>query len=309
MFVFFRKIVFILFIAILCFVAVGFLPMHHSFLQRSLSDTQYEKIVWIQQKLAKKEFKAHYKAIFFGSSQCLYGINDSILGDDYLNLGMNTPSRDLDLFLVEQLDLHQIKADRYFQTIGGQSVVSYGTHKVMPFLVTPLWYIQHGQSMLSIHFWKFVLQRSGKVMQSWLQSNDNLKPYNSHWTGYGYRALAHTLSDTVKPLSQERFDACQSSFSWWTKIRSNTFSQTVFFNRFKLHYPTNYILMPSFETYSLYKQKQSKLTQCNGDTSILFMDSNSFAKLNTTSVWGDQGHLNQTGATYWSVMLLHLLKQ
>jgi hypothetical protein len=67
--------------------------------------------------------------------------------------------------------------------------------------------------------------------------------------------------------------------------------------------------MPSFETYSLYKQKQSKLTQCIEDIPILFMDSTTLAQLNTTNVWGDQGHLNQTGATYWSAMLLHLLKQ
>ena len=93
---------------------ITFLTMSNEYISEKFQNTQYHKISWFLQQTVIGNFnKKKYKAVFLGSSQCYYGINDSILGNGYLNLGMNTPSRDLDLFMKQRFIQSGGSSDSY----------------------------------------------------------------------------------------------------------------------------------------------------------------------------------------------------
>ena len=83
-------------------IALSFANISNNYIYQKFQNTQYSKICWFLQKCERGDFsESKYEGIFIGSSQVYYGINDSIFGSKYLNLGFNTPSKDLDLYTLE----------------------------------------------------------------------------------------------------------------------------------------------------------------------------------------------------------------
>jgi hypothetical protein len=273
---------------------ISFIPVRHDFFVHELAGTQYEKIVWIVENIREKRFNNHYKAVFLGSSQCLYGINDSILGSDYLNLGVNTPSRDLDLYIAELLTQNGVHFDSICQIIGGNSAISYGTHRVMPFLVTPWWYLKRGQSLLSVHFWNFIAKRSSKVIVSWISPLSSSAGYTSGYAKYGVRYLEYKLEKEIR--SENASDIiCNHDNHFWAEIRYNYASQTRFFQILRSKFPVFYLHMPAYGNSLGYLKKNNILSECYPGLPILALDPGQIDYLNNQKYWADGGHLNRSG--------------
>jgi hypothetical protein len=148
-------------------IALSFGSISNNYIYQKFQNTQYSKICWFLQKCERGDFSEQkYKAIFIGSSQLYYGINDSILGIQYLNLGFNTPSKDMDFYVLKTFFESGGKAERVFLGVGGDKLVSYGIHPLMPYLVSPKWLLMYGQKWYSLHLWKFMIIRSQKVIES-----------------------------------------------------------------------------------------------------------------------------------------------
>jgi hypothetical protein len=181
-------------------ILLSFAGISNNFIYQKFQNTQYSKICWFLQKCERGDFgEQEYKGIFIGSSQVNYGINDSILGPKYLNLGFNTPSKDMDLYVLETFFESGGKAGCVFWGVGGDKIVSYGIHPLMPYLVSPKWLLMRGQKWYSLHFWKFMIIRSQKVLESMAAPKyENIIVFKRNY-GVGY--LNQTVSIT-KPFNE-----------------------------------------------------------------------------------------------------------
>jgi hypothetical protein len=105
----------------------------------------------------------------------------------------------LDLYVLETFFESGGKAERVFLGVGGVKLVSYGIHPLMPYLVRPNWLLTHGQKWYSLHFWKFMIIRSQKVIESAISPvHENIIQFNRNY-GVGY--LDRTVSRT-KPYDE-----------------------------------------------------------------------------------------------------------
>ena len=285
-------------------ISLTFIKIPNNYIFHKFQKTQYHKICWFIQKSESGFFKQnHYKAIFLGSSQCYYGINDSILGKGYLNLGMNTPSRDLDLYIKERFYETGGNAKNCIVVIGGGKIVSYGLHPLMPYLVGPNWLIKNGQSVLSVHFWKYLTNRFQVVFDyfSWLflRVHEDLIMFKQEF-GVGYL-------DKVTKRRQQNFEEIsklanepyleKSKVNFKEDILHNQKSQWNFFINNELKGSNKYLIIPGFQSLSSLEFEVDKINSIQPRMDWIPINYKNLGDLvNDSMNWADQGHLNRQGA-------------
>ncbi len=302
---FIQKFTIYLFSLNLLIVLISFIHIPNQYIYKKFENTQYNKINWFLQKIENGDFKKiEYKGVFLGSSRCYYGINDSILGNDYLNLGMNTPSRDMDLFMYETFVEAGGKTEQVYTVIGGEQLVSFGIHPLMPYLVTPGWLVKNGQSIFSLHFYKYILVRSQKVLESRFEflwkSRQFLEFKRPFGVGYLDRIISNKTPRSYFQKTKKMY-VNPREVTFYDEFRHNIASQWRFIDKFK---DRKKLLISSFQSDTQYR-KISNLIKVKG---AMVIDLNTLQGLNKDyKNWADPGHLNRQGAIRFSIALKHQL--
>lgn len=307
-----KKILIIFCLIIVCIVGFTFLDISNDYICIKFQKTQYHKISWFLQRIDNGGFKKKkYKAVFLGSSQCYYGINDSILGKEFINLGMNTPSRDLDLYMKERFILGGGKSDNYIVVIGGGKVVSYGIHPLMPYLVKPSWFFASGQSLWTVHFGKYLIKRFQIVYDyiSWqfFRKHEPIIVYTREF-GVGYL-------DRITKIKQVKSNNNQSSehdpylnkncMNLLDEFLHNTKSQWGFFERNEKMVKNRYLVILGFQSFKSLTQDLQNIQKAN--VKLLHLDYRQFENLISDSInWADQGHLNRDGSANFTKQLKNI---
>jgi len=215
-----KKIILLISITFCSLIILSEVPIREKYLIYTLSDTQYEKLLWLHLNLEKKIIKDQkFNIILFGSSSSLYGFNDSITELKSLNLGVNTGHRELDLFLLEKFLENKNSANhilREFHSLDPNHMNYYGLHPVIHLFVNPSWLIKNGQNILQPHFLKYLSDRIRAVFQSYLFFHLE-KPYDLNYTDFGYRPKLtgiprEDFNNTI-PLEEVSPEVSNSKFS------------------------------------------------------------------------------------------------
>jgi len=300
-------------------ISLTFIKIPNNYIYHKFQNTQYHKICWFLQKSESGYFKQnHYKAIFLGSSQCYYGINDSILGKGYLNLGMNTPSRDLDLYIKKRFYEDGGNAENCIVVIGGGKIVSYGLHPLMPYLVVPDWLIRNGQSVLSVHFWKYLINRFQVVFDyfSWLflRVHEDLIMFKREF-GVGYldrvtKRRQQNFEEINKIANEPYLEKSKANFK--EDVLHNQKSQWNFFINNELKRSNKYLIIPGFQSISSLKYEENKISSIKPKLNLIPINNKKLGNLvNDSMNWADQGHLNRKGALQFtrSIELINLRRE
>jgi hypothetical protein len=292
-------------------IALSFGSISNNYIYQKFQNTQYNKICWFLQKCANGDFRdSEYKAIFIGSSQVYYGINDSILGPKYLNLGFNTPSKDMDLYVLETFFESGGKAERVFLGVGGDKLVSYGIHPLMPYLVSPKWLLTHGQKWYSLHFWKCIVIRSQKVIECLFSYKDEkiIEFQRNFGVGYLDRTISRTKPSNEIQTQKNRFNN-HDQVNAYDELRNNSRSQWSFFEEIKSKYNPQILMLPSYLMADNFASLQ-QLVQENKhlkNLKMLSLNSNFNEVLENRQYWADPGHLNRQGGFRFSIELIKVI--
>jgi hypothetical protein len=285
-------------------IALSFGSISYKYIYQKFQNTQYSKICWFLQKCERGDFsEQEYKGIFIGSSQVYYGINDSILGSKYLNLGFNTPSKDMDLYVLETFFECGGKAERVFLGGGGDKLVSYGIHPLMPYLVSPKWLLMHGQKWYSLHFWKFMIIRSQKVIESVIAPLDEntIELKTNYGVGYLDRMVGRIKPFNEIQIQKNRFNN-QNQVNALDELRNNIRSQWSFLEEIKSKYKPQILVMPSYLSADKFEKLQQSVQEnrhLNG-LKIVGLDVSFNEVLESQQYWADPGHLNRLGGIKFS---------
>jgi hypothetical protein len=285
-------------------IAFSFGRISNNYVYQNFQNTQYNKICWFLQKCERGDFaKSKYKGIFVGSSQLYYGINDSLLGQQYLNLGFNTPSKDMDLFVLETFFKSGGKTERVFLGVSGDKLVSYGIHPMLPYLVSPKWLLKHGQKLYSLHFWKFVVIRSQKVLESFFSPKEkNIIVFNRNYgVGYLDQTLSRSKPDDDVQVQKSKFNDHDMA-NGCDEVRHNICSQWLFFKQIKSKYKPAVLILPSYVIANKF-EKMQQFTQGNEylkGLKVFSLNANFNKVLEKRQNWADPGHLNRQGGICFS---------
>ena len=292
-----------------------FVRIPDNFICYKFNKTQYHKISWFLKSAGNGKFKKkNYHAVFLGSSQCYYGINDSILGEGYLNLGMNTPSRDLDLYLKEKFILSGGHSENYIVILGDGKFVSYGLHPLIPYLVKPSWLVSKGQSLISIHFWKYCTTRIQAVFDyfSWLLAKPDItNKFNSRDFGVGYLDRVTNKKQIIQsvcidPRNEPYVNS--NSVSLFDEALHNIKSQWNFMDCNENLHNNKYLVMPSFESSNSFDLSNKNIVSFNRNKVFVNVETKNIKNLLIDSIyWADQGHLNRNGNIFYTKLLAELL--
>jgi hypothetical protein len=292
-------------------IALSFGSISNNFIYQKFQNTQYSKICWFLQKCERGDFtESKFKGIFIGSSQVYYGINDSILGPQYLNLGFNKPSKDMDLFVLETFFESGGKSDSVYLGMGGDKIVSYGLHPLMPYLVSPKWLLKHGQKWYSLHFWKFLLIRSQKVLEIMVPppKKNNLEFNRIYGVGYLDRKVSRSKPDDDVQVQKNKFND-QDMANAFDEVRHNICSQWSFHEEIKLKYEPQLLMLPSYVLANRF-EKMQQFTQGNKHLKglkLLGLNVGFNNILEKQQNWADPGHLNRQGGICFSKELKKIL--
>ncbi len=292
-------------------IALSFCSISNYYVYQKFQNTQYSKICWFLQRCEQGDFaESKYKGIFIGSSQVYYGINDSILGPQYLNLGFNTPSKDMDLFVLETFFKFGGKSDSVYLGAGGDKIVSYGLHPLMPYLVSPKWLLKHGQKWYSLHFWKFLLIRSQKVLESMVSTKEksNLEFNRIYGVGYLDRTVSRSKPFDDGLLQENKFND-QDIANSFDELRHNICSQWSFHEEIKSKYEPQILMLPSYVLANRF-EKMQQFTQGNKHLKglkFLGLKAGFNNILEKQKNWADPGHLNRVGGILFSKELKKII--
>jgi len=209
----------------------------------------------------------------------------------------------MDLYVLETFFESGGRADGIYIGVGGDKLVSYGIHPLMPYLVSPNWLLTHDQKWYSLHFWKFIVIRSQKVLESIISPVDeNIIEFSRNY-GVGY--IDRTIN-RIKPINEVRLQKnkfiYRASVNGFDEIRHNIQSQWSFFEDIKSIYKPQILMLPSY----LKADKFQKLQQSIHENKHLnglkkdSLDSNLGNILESQENWADPGHLNRLGGIHFS---------
>lgn len=293
------------------FLIVAELPIRKGYLNYSLADTQYEKLLWIIHQFENGKLRnKHFEIAYFGTSSTLYGINDSITRSKSINLGVNTGSRELELIILERF-LENGNSSKYyvkdFHSLNYNLFNYYGLHPVLPYITTPSWLIKKGQSIFQPHFLVFLINRVRVVTQSWIYFHLN-REYNSSFTQFGYRPKNKVISiERYSQLVQENPNnqSYTSIYeSMWSRWKHNFNAVESFRKQFdqqvnkKFNQSLYYLFLPTlrekFENEASLKESINKLENHFSFQAIPFLIDSNFYKVRFN--WADGGHYSNDGA-------------
>jgi hypothetical protein len=178
--------------------ALSNLPVRKGYIEYKLSNTQYEKLVWLDYQFDEGKLKnGNFDLIVLGSSSALYGFNDSLVTLKTINLGVNTGCRAMELYLLERFLKSGNKTKRIvkeYHILNTKNFDYYGLHPVLHYFVKPFWLSQHNQTILQPHMFEFILKRCRVVFQSWFYFHTKAD-YSPDYTRYGYRTKLGEISE------------------------------------------------------------------------------------------------------------------
>lgn len=215
-----KKIILFLTSITIALIIVSELPVKEKFLVYTLSETQYEKLLWFHLQLENDLLKDQkFNVVIFGSSSTLYGFNDSVTNSKTLNLGVNTGHRDLDLYLLERFLEKNNSANyilREFHSLEPHHMNYYGLHPVIHLFASPSWLIKNGQNIFQPHFLKYLSDRIRVVFQSYFFFHLE-KTYDPNFTRFGYRPKSKGIPrgdfEKTIQLKEEPSEIYYSKFS------------------------------------------------------------------------------------------------
>lgn len=293
------RIVSLVFVFILTIVFVSELPIRKGFLKYKLYGTQYEKLLWFEESIGQKYiYNNKFKYCFIGSSSTLYGIVDSICAGENINLGLNTHSNEMELYLLEKLYNAGNKVD-FVVLEKSNNELTFGLHPVLHYVCKPSWLIKNGQRIIQPHFLLFILKRAQIVAKSWLFFQYN-SVYSPNFTKYGHRKLNQVISkkrfDEI--ANQTLLDATkqQNAFLW--NLRHNYLSKPKFIKNLKNLITVNKSIVISLEAPSPFRKNVISFKYFQNDT----------IELGDIAVnyiyWADPGHLNGLGSILYTKRVL-----
>jgi hypothetical protein len=210
----------------------------------------------------------------------------------------------MDLYVLETFFESGCKAERVFLGIGGDKIVSYGIHPLMPYLVSPKWLLMHGQKWYSLHFWKFMIIRSQKVLESMVSLKEkNIIEFKGNY-GVGY--LDQTISRS-KPYDEvqsqkNRFNN-QDQANAYDELRNNIRSQWSFFEEIKSKYKPQILMLPSYLMADNFARLQQFVQENKHlkNLKMVSLNANFNEVLENQQYWADPGHLNRQGGIRFSI--------
>ena len=310
----FRKLGVLLAVLVLIVISAAHIKIPNEYVCSKFQNTQYHKICWFLQHAESGGFNQRkYNAVFLGSSQCYYGVNDSILGLDYLNLGMNTPSSDLDFYMKEKFLKSGGESDNFVQVIGGGKVVSFGLHPLMPFLVKPNWLIRNGQSFWSLHFLKYLINRFQVVFDYlfWqsLRKHEELIQFNREF-GVGYLDVVTKKRQlTLKKITGMEYLTYldMNSVNCVDEFLHNVKSQWNFLEKNEGLGEIKFLVIPKFQTVDAVVFDFNNIQSFNSDFALIQTEYTKLRFLMSDSLyWADQGHLNRKGSLLYTRLVSEL---
>lgn len=309
------RIIFLGLAIITFFGVLAELPIRQGYLKYKLADTQYEKLLWLICQFENGVLKdKHFDIAFFGTSSTMYGINDSVTISKSINLGLNTGSREIELFILEKF-LENGNTSKYwikeFHSLNYRLFDYYGLHPVLHYVTTPSWLIKNGQSLLQPHFVRFFFNRIRAVVQSWIFFHIN-RDYNSNYTQYGYRPKNKVLSHEIynKVITSKSSESSNTKIndaiiSNWkhnfsaVKLFRKKFEQKVLnYKKQKVKYIYLPTLIAGVENEIQLQKEINTMGNHFNITIIPFLVNPAFYKTNLN--WADMGHYSNEGSIFFT---------
>jgi hypothetical protein len=180
----------------------------------------------------------------------------------------------------------------------------------MPYLVSPKWLLTHGQKWYSLHFWKCIVIRSQKVIESAIFPVDEntIEFKRNYGVGYLDRTVIRTKPYDEIQLQKNRYNY-RARVNSLDEIRHNINSQWSFFEEINSKYKPQILMLPSYLMADKFEMMQ-EFVQENEHLNGLKMDSLdvSFSELlEGQENWADPGHLNREGGINYSATLLNII--
>jgi hypothetical protein len=293
------KLSMVILIHVLVLIILSESPIRKGYIRYKLKGTQYEKLLWFQESIENKElYNRKFDYCFLWSSFTLYGINDSLIEKRTINLGMNTPSKEMELYLYETLIRNQNSVGF---VVRENTKLSHGLHPVLHYVCTPSWLLRNGQQTFQPHFLYFMLKRAQIVFKSWVFFHKS-ENYSSRYTGFGYRRLEYTIDSSKfkKTQSLKEIKLNYNQFENWL----HNFNSAYNFNKRILQKCRDqksnivYFSLPTpSRKYIIIKKNRRKVKW-----DIEYLRNNYYN-------WADPGHLNTKGAILFSNKMDSILKQ
>ena len=303
--------------------ALSNLPVRKGFIEYKLSNTQYEKLVWLGNQFDEGKLKnGNFDFIVIGSSSALYGFNDSFASLKTINLGVNTGCRAMELYLLERFLKSGNKTKRIvkeYHILNTKNFDYYGLHPVLHYFVSPIWLFQHDQALLQPHMFEFVLKRCRVVFQSWFYFHTKAD-YSPDYTGYGYRTKLSQISERqyIKSKSEAPVTGIVNVSgirSWYHnyqsqksfRIQTDQLAEKHFEGISYVYFPTLNSLTAKTEQNGSLKYESITLKKSNGlELNVLNLGKDFV--LNRSN-WSDPGHYTTKGSRTFSDSLVRYYSQ
>ena len=319
----FKKLFILVALFITSIITISNLPLRKYYVYYRMSNTQYEKLVWLDYQFEEGKLKnGKFDFIVIGSSSALYGFNDSLATLKTMNLGVNTGCRAMELYLLERFLKSGNKAKRIvkeYHILNTKNFDYYGLHPVLHYFVSPIWLFQHDQVVIQPHMLEFILKRCRVVFQSWFYFHTKAD-YSPEYISYGYRPKLGEISERkyIKSTSEAPLTGIANvgGFrSWYHNYKSQKSFRTQtdqlsakhFGNISYLYFPTlNSLTVQRMENGSL-KDKIVTLKKTIRLELNLLNLGNDFAQ--NRSNWSDPGHYTTKGSRTFSDSLVRYCSQ
>ena len=217
----------------------------------------------------------------------------------------------MDLFVLETFFKFGGNTEKVYLGVGGDKIVSYGLHPLMPYLVSPRWLLKYGQKWYSLHFWKFLIIRSQKVLESMVSPPqiNNLEFNRIYGVGYLDRKVSRSKPFDDGLLQENKFNV-QNMANAFDEVRHNIRSQWSFHQEIKSKYKPQMLILPSYVIANKF-EKMQQFTQGNKylkGLKVFGLDASINNVLEKQQNWADPGHLNRQGGICFSKELKKIIK-
>jgi hypothetical protein len=303
--------------------ALSNLPVRKGYTEYKLSNTQYEKLVWLSNQFDEGKLKnGNFDFIVIGSSSALYGFNDSLATLKTINLGVNTGCRAMELYLLERFLKSGNKTKRIvkeYHILNTKNFDYYGLHPVLHYFVSPIWLFQHNQAIMQPHMFEFILKRCRVVFQSWFYFHTTAD-YSPNYTSYGYRTKLGEISERkyIKSTSEAPLTGIVNVSgirSWYHNYQSQKsfrlqtarLAEKHFVNISYVYFPTLNSLTAQTEENGSLKDKIITLKKSIGLEFNVLNLGKDFVQ--NRSNWSDPGHYTTKGSRTFSDSLVRYCSQ
>jgi hypothetical protein len=171
--------------------------------------------------------------------------------------------------------------------------------------------LMHGQKWYSLHFWKFMIIRSQKVIECLVSHKDEkiIEFQRNFGVGYLDRTVSQTKPYDEIQLQNNRFNN-QDQVNAYDELRNNIRSQWSYFEEIKSKYKPQILMLPSYLMADKFEMMQ-EFSQGNKHLSglkMVHLDVSFNEVLESQQYWVDPGHLNRQGGIRFSNELKRFIR-